>query len=232
MAVFKQGYFGWAGGGKNGAIVNGYAATRFSTFPQLNDPPPDTNPPDGGPVTTDNSFGGPGAFLVPLQVVQDYWFSFDYGGIRTWAFVAAESLSGQNPDRLVLTCQGPLSLPQTTRTTVSFDVVDVMGSDLALQGDSQTIQVNSPGIFVVSYVIGMAIANGSTRMLLDPLAGEGVNKAPSLYIDPTSAIAEIVTQQIVVLAPYTDVIQLEPIGGSGNESLTAGAMGVTIARVQ
>jgi hypothetical protein len=232
MAVFKQGFFGWAGGGKNGAIVNAYAATRFGSLPQLDSPPPDTNPPDGGPISTDNSFGGPGAFLMPLQVVQDYWFSFDYGGIRTWAFVAAESLSGQNPDRLVLTCQGPLSLTQSSRTPVLFDVTDIQGSDLALQGDSQTIQINSPGIFLVSYTIGMTIAQSSTRVLLGILAGAGVNKAPALYIDGTSSIAEIISQQVVADSPSTQTITLEPIGGGAPESLSAGAMGVTIARVQ
>lgn len=100
MALSKSGYFGWAGGGKNGAIVDLWATSRFSHPPAENSAPPDSNPPDAGPVTTGVNYGGPGAYTITdIPSVQDYYQRVQYGGNSYWGVVAGQDIAGQpNPD--------------------------------------------------------------------------------------------------------------------------------------
>lgn len=93
----KSGSFGYAGGGKAGAIVDLWATSRFSAFPVQNEGPPDGNPPDAGPVTTGSDFGNPGGFNVTgITTIQDYYIRIQYGGQTFWGECPAGTLSG-NP---------------------------------------------------------------------------------------------------------------------------------------
>lgn len=91
----KQGYFGYAGGGKSGALVDLWAASRFAGFPVQNQAPPSGNP-DAGPVTSGENYGGPGAFLVtgiPSEV--DYYVRVQYGGNTYWSACPKNTLLGE-----------------------------------------------------------------------------------------------------------------------------------------
>ena len=95
MTLTKSGSFLWAGGGKNGAVVDLWLASRFSSQPAEDDPPP-PGVPDAGPVTTDISFGGPGAYTIDVTVVADYYQRAIYNGVSYWGFVPAGTIGG-NP---------------------------------------------------------------------------------------------------------------------------------------
>ena len=89
----KSGSFGWAGGGKGGAIVDMWAQSRFGSPPAENAAPPSGSP-DGGPVTTGTAYGSPGAFTVTVTVIQDYYLRVQYGGQSYWSAVPANDLAG------------------------------------------------------------------------------------------------------------------------------------------
>jgi hypothetical protein len=89
----KSGYFGWAGGGKSGALVDMWLASRFATPPQENTAPPSGSP-DGGPVTSGVQYGGPGAFTVTVSTLADYYLRVQYGGVAYWSECSAGSLVG------------------------------------------------------------------------------------------------------------------------------------------
>ena len=96
MASFtKSGSFGWAGGGKNGAIVDMWASSRFAGPPAENQAPPGGNP-DAGPVTTGANFGNPGAFVITgITTAQDYYIRIQYGGNTYWGACPAGTLQGE-----------------------------------------------------------------------------------------------------------------------------------------
>ncbi len=95
MSFAKQGYFGYAGGGKDGAIVDMWLASRFATFPSMNSPPP-AGTPDAGPVTTGETFGGPGAYYISgIAVEADYYIRSQYGGNTYWSGCPKYSLIGE-----------------------------------------------------------------------------------------------------------------------------------------
>jgi fibronectin type III domain protein len=97
MTYTKSGTFGWAGGGKAGAIVDLWAVSRFSGLPTENQAPP-AGAPDAGPVTTGPEFGSPGAFFIAdIPLVQDYYIRIQYAGLTYWGFCAAGSLGGVGP---------------------------------------------------------------------------------------------------------------------------------------
>jgi len=92
----KSGSFGWAGGGKSGAVVDLWAATRFGVYPPVQDQSPPGGLPDAGPVTTGITYGSPGAYLITgIPVVQDYCIRIQYGGHTYWGECSAASLGGQ-----------------------------------------------------------------------------------------------------------------------------------------
>ena len=93
-AYTKAGSFGWAGGGKAGALVDLWATSRFAGFPVQNQAPPSGNP-DAGPVTTGANFGNPGAFVISgIPTVQDYYIRVQYGGETLWGACPAATLGG------------------------------------------------------------------------------------------------------------------------------------------
>ena len=90
----KSGSFGWAGGGKSGAIVDLWLASRFSGPPAENQAPPSGSP-DAGPVTTGATFGNPGAYIITgIATLADYYVRVQYGGNTYWGGVPATSLAG------------------------------------------------------------------------------------------------------------------------------------------
>ena len=95
MSYTKSGAFLWAGGGKAGATVDLWAASRFTTPPAENANPPDANPPDAGPVTTGTNFGSPGAYTITgITAYTDYYIRVQYGGVSYWGECSAGSLAG------------------------------------------------------------------------------------------------------------------------------------------
>ena len=101
MTLSKSGYFGAGGGGKNGATVDLWAASRFSIPPNENAVVPDANPPDAGPVVTGVNFGGPGSYRIEnVPSVQDYYLRVQYGGLAIWSECSAGTLAGVPPEDL------------------------------------------------------------------------------------------------------------------------------------
>lgn len=95
MTLSKQGFFGWAGGGKDGAIVDMWETSRFTGFPAQNQAPP-AGSPDAGPVTTSTTFGGPGAYLITGIVAEvDYYLRVQYGGATYWAACPKNTMLGE-----------------------------------------------------------------------------------------------------------------------------------------
>ena len=94
MALALSGSFGWAGGGKSGATVDIWAASRFSGVPVQGQAPP-SGFPDAGPVLTGDDFGNPGAFYISgIATQQDYYIRIQYGGETYWGERSAGSLIG------------------------------------------------------------------------------------------------------------------------------------------
>ena len=94
MAYTKTGYFGYAGGGKNGATVDAWLASRFSGTPAENASPPSGSA-DAGPVTTGVTYGGPGAYTLTLPSVNDYYVRVQYGGNAYWTLISKGQIAGQ-----------------------------------------------------------------------------------------------------------------------------------------
>lgn len=94
MTLALSGSFGWAGGGKPGATVDIWAASRFSGVPVQGQAPP-SGFPDAGPVLTGDDFGNPGAFYISgIATQQDYYIRIQYGGETYWGERSAGSLIG------------------------------------------------------------------------------------------------------------------------------------------
>ena len=120
----KQGYFGYAGGGKNGATVDLWAASRFSGFPAENDTPP-VGSPDAGPVVTADTFGGPGGYYIAgIATVEDYFVRVQYGGNTYWSLCPAGTLGGQSPAAVGIT--------EITSSDSSITVTDGTGPTVDL----------------------------------------------------------------------------------------------------
>ena len=91
-----SGSFGWAGGGKAGAVVDLWATSRFASPPSEGSAPPVGNA-DAGPVVTGDAFGNPGAWMITnVATVQDYYVRVQYGGVTYWGSVPSGTLSGQS----------------------------------------------------------------------------------------------------------------------------------------
>ena len=93
MTYTTTGYFGYAGGGKNGAVVDAWLASRFGAAPAENAAPP-SGVADAGPVTTSTTFGGPGAYTLTLPSVNDYYVRVQYGGNSYWSALSSGSIVG------------------------------------------------------------------------------------------------------------------------------------------
>lgn len=94
MTLTKSGSVNWAGGGKSGALVDMWAATRFTTPPVFGSAPPDANPPDAGPVVTGDNFGSPGGYTIVVPSVQDYYIRSQYAGYTAWVECPAGDIAG------------------------------------------------------------------------------------------------------------------------------------------
>jgi hypothetical protein len=80
-------------GPTNGAVVNAFKASRFSSPPTLNTPFPGVV--DAGPVTTGPEFGGPGTFAIGTPTNEPYYCSFTYNGQTTYKlYNAADFVDG------------------------------------------------------------------------------------------------------------------------------------------
>lgn len=165
-----SGYFGYAGGGKNGATVDLWATSRFTGFPPENEAPPSGSP-DAGPVTTSDAFGGPGAYLITgIPTVQDYYVRIQYGGNTYWGERSAASLGGgvvigaqvaYNPVTSVFTTQ-----PAATNTFYQADTTSGTAPVITLPSDGGLYRVEmiaetwqSAASALVSVGLGTSIAS-------------------------------------------------------------------------
>lgn len=232
MSLTKRGYFGWAGGGKDGAVVDAWLASRFGVAPSEGSPPPDINPADGGPVTTADAFGGPGAFTIAVPVYADYWLRFQYGGIITWSFCPKGSLSNIPGPWAQFTNQGVLALPQGAGTVVTLGKVAGPSPDIQL--DAGAINIVTAGTYIMSTGFTVAVANGSTDLqVLAPafFGATGYGGQVKVIAPVAGAFTQVLTAFLVVTAPGGMLISLQPDGGSGDESLADGALTVTMGRL-
>ena len=93
---YKSGSFGYAGGGKTGAIVDMWAVSRFGGVFPAQDAAPPSGSPDAGPVVTGSEEGNPGGYLIEnIPEVVDYNVRFQYGGHSYWGGCPAGSIGGQ-----------------------------------------------------------------------------------------------------------------------------------------
>jgi hypothetical protein len=151
----KTGSFGYAGGGKSGAVVDLWATSRFTGPPAENQAPPGGSP-DAGPVTTGPTFGNPGAWIITgITTIQDYYVRVQYGGNTYWGFCAAGTLGGGTGDGWPTvngTGAGNLTAQTGAGDTVGYNLTDQGTGGISLQ---TTNAANANGIF-----IGDATAGG------------------------------------------------------------------------
>jgi hypothetical protein len=96
MTYTKTGSFGYAGGGKSGAIVDLWAASRIPGGLPAQGANPPSGSPDAGPVVTGTTEGNPGGYLLTgITTVEDYYVRIQYGGTAYWGGCPAGSLAGQ-----------------------------------------------------------------------------------------------------------------------------------------
>lgn len=74
--------FSIAGVGTNGAVVDAYKASRFSSPPALNSLPPAGSP--DAATTTATAAGSAGAFAIALPTSEDYYISVTFAGETNW----------------------------------------------------------------------------------------------------------------------------------------------------
>ena len=149
MAFTKQGYFSWAGGGKNGAVVDAWLASRFTSFPAEDATPP-SGTPDAGPVTTAITDGGPGSYLLTLPEVADYYIRAQYSGHSYWAVCTAGSILGNPattaPEATINTTGGTINSGTTlfqgnnTITTCGLPAVPPNGTPVTFINQSSASQ--------------------------------------------------------------------------------------------
>lgn len=163
MSSFYIGSFGWAGGGKSGAIVDLWAAARFTTYPTENQAPPSGNP-DAGPVTTGPNFGNPGSYVIPVTVVQDYYQRIQYGGNTYWGFIPSGALGGQASSGFNVNVQ-PGSYTLALTDANNFVEMNASGSNnLTVPPDSAVawptntiIEVSQTGVGVTTITPGAGV---------------------------------------------------------------------------
>lgn len=104
MSFFYIGSFGYAGGGKQQALVDLWATSRFSGVPAENQTPP-AGSADSIQITTSATYGNPGAYAVPVAIARDYYQRIQYGGNTYWGAVPAGALMGQSPNSFTVNRQ-------------------------------------------------------------------------------------------------------------------------------
>lgn len=148
-AYSKSGYFGYAGGGKDGAIVDMWMASRFGSAPAQDTAPPSGSP-DAGPVTTGVNFGGPGAYTVTgIATLSDYYIRAQYGGHAYWTLCSANDLAGAPVASGVTSVSG-----DTTTIAVANPTTTPVVSRAALLGD-----ITSPAGSAVTTLVGTSNVN-------------------------------------------------------------------------
>lgn len=113
----KSGSFGWAGGGKSGAVVDLWATSRFAGMPAENQAPPGGSA-DAGPVTTGEDFGNPGGYFISgIATAQDYYVRVQYGGNTYWGACPEGTLGGAG---------GGASSPTVVATAFAYNTANIL----------------------------------------------------------------------------------------------------------
>ena len=148
----KSGSFGWAGGGKSGAIVDLWAASRFGVYPPAENSAPPSGSPDAGPVTTGVEYGSPGAYLITgIPTVQDYCIRIQYGNQTYWGEVSAASLGGQPGTA------GGLVIVETVFTSNAYTLALTDANTAQQAYDAAPAQVTVPAYATVAFPPGTVI---------------------------------------------------------------------------
>ena len=164
MTLTKSGYFGYAGGGKNGAVVDAWLASRFVGAPAEDSSPP-TGTADAGPVTTTIAFGGPGSYLLTMPSAADYYIRIQYGNHAYWSFCSAGSIGGQSGGGgagalLAINNLSDLTNAATARANLGVSTI-VPGTVLTRHYDGTTDDASS----INTQLATLAAAGGGTAWL-------------------------------------------------------------------
>lgn len=173
MAFAKIGSFGWAGGGKEQAIVDLWAASRFLAPPAQNQAPPGPTP-DAGPVTTGENFGNPGAYVIDVATVQDYYQRIQYGGVSYWGAVPAAELMGQDDSSITVN-------PQTSNYTLQLSDAGNIVEMNVNSGNTLTVPPDSAVVWApVTFIEVSQVNTGVTT--ITPGAGVTINSVGGLVM--------------------------------------------------
>lgn len=77
MAIILDGVVSGPTGYLNGAQVDAWAASRFTSIPAAGDPPP-AGQPDAGPVLSGTTYGGPGQWRMEVPAIAAYYVRVTY----------------------------------------------------------------------------------------------------------------------------------------------------------
>ena len=182
--LIKTGYFGYAGGGKNGALVDAWLSSRFLSIPAQGANPP-VGIADAGPVTTDVSTGGPGSFALAMPYVADYWIRFRFNGDSYWTECPAGSIGGQGA---------------TGFGTVLFDYANTL-----IPATSDFYAPVATVTFTQA-VIGMAQL-GSTNTVIDLLVNGASNQ--SITVQSSSSLTTVPLNPQIILNGGMDYLQIQ-----------------------
>jgi hypothetical protein len=210
------GNFGYAGGGKGGATVDMWLASRFSGFPAENQAPPSGSP-DAGPVTTGTNYGGPGGFYISgIATIADYYIRVQYGGNTYWAACSANDLIGAPVASGVTDVTGDgTSISVANGTTIPIISLDALTGDVTTTaGHVATTLVGTSNVESIiaanSTVAGALQKTGGT--MSGALFLAGVSTAPTAT--PGTNTTQVASTAFVNAAVTTGLTKV-PLYGVG-----------------
>jgi len=212
----KAGTFVWAGGGKAGATVDMWLASRFTGFPAENQAPPSGSP-DAGPVTTGTTYGSPGGFnITGITTIADYYIRVQYGGNTYWAACSANDLLGApvasgvtavsvvSANGLAGTVANPNTTPAITLETTVTGL---------LKGNGTAVAAATAG---TDYLAPTGNGSGLTGITNSQVSGSAPLASPALTGTPTAPTASAGTNTTqVATSAFVSLNTIQLTGESG-----------------
>jgi hypothetical protein len=234
----KTGYFGYAGGGKDGAIVDMWLASRFTTAPSQDTQPPGSTP-DAGPVTTGETYGGPGAYTITGITAQaDYYVRVQYGGHTYWTECSAGSLAGAGGTSLSYysgSISGTVSLPGTSVTTIMSSASLATGIWLVNAGFLIQSQAHPVGYCEVWAAAGTATVTftGQASAQVGSLAAVQNAGSSTAEMAPLSFVATVTTAGTIAFnsRPEASGDNMAAVANSGTRYPTDVVSGYTAVKI-
>ena len=206
MTLTKSGFFAWAGGGKNGASVDAWLASRIpGGLPAENAAPP-SGLPDAGPVTTATTFGGPGGYELTMPSVADYYVRAVYNGVAYWTACPAGTIQG-NPGNT------PGGGPYAVNVSGGVLAVDTATS---FQGNNSVIAIALP--FEPPNASWITLVNSSSDAAMLPLT---VESAP----DQIDNFGTIIAAGSALVIPYLGSVTLVYVLATNTWQVTESSFG-------